>query len=140
MKTTGKPVKFWWSLIIAFGMWAFVVICYEAGLTHPQAFTFVHTFIAPAVVLVAIVPLSVTRVVTHRWFVPGIATWTGFTIPAVYLTGRWITNYVHHCDKVAIFGGIGAFSVINACWVIPRWRRWVLTNEKRVLTKAIDAR
>lgn len=136
METTKKPVKFRWSLIIAFAMWIFTVICYQAGLTEPRVFTFVNTFIVPALVLVPIAPLSVARVVTHRWFMPGIAIWAGFTIPGIYLTGSWITGVGHRCDKVVMLGGVVAFFVLNMLWAVDRWQGRV----SKELERSIDSR
>ena len=127
-----KPLKFRWNLIIASAMWIFTAICYEAGVIYWQDFTFVHTFLAPAVLLVAFAPLSVRHVVSSPLLRPGMAVWAGVMVPVVYLTGRRLTGFGHHCDRASVIAGIIVFSTIFLRWAI-------VTFCRRKLVRAIQA-
>src|SRR3989344_2160018 len=127
-----------WILSVA-GYWTVSVVCRGKGFTCRQDFTFVHTFLAPAMLLVALIPLSFPQFVSSKWLMPGLAIWEGVMIPGVCLVGRWSTDLGSHCDKVAMLSGTAAFCLLNAIWAISRlWRR-VVTFGPRKLRCSIQA-
>jgi hypothetical protein len=139
MEITKKPFRYqWkWSLLTAFGVWAFVVVIYVAGFVPWKDVTFVHTFIWPAVMLVALVPLSIPIFADSKWFMPGMGAWMGVTIPGVYIGGSWVAGFENHCGKVATLGGIVAFLALNILWVISRRQGWALTEQERSIDSQV---
>lgn len=135
METIKNPFKFLWNLAITFAVWAFMAVCYEAGWIYWQEFTFVHTFIAPAMYLVALAPLSVKRVVRSEYLLPYMAVWEGVMIPTVYLVMRWITGFGHHCDRASLISGVLGFLGLLAYWAIATFVRRV----RRKLDRSIQA-
>ncbi len=111
------PLKFRWVCLIAVGLWLFTVVCYEAGLTEPGVFTFGRTFVVPALLLTAIWPVTVARLVRWRWFHPAVGTWLAFSLPAFNLGIIWLFGMGSRCLGVSIVGGIGGFVVINLIWL-----------------------
>ncbi len=122
METMEKPFRFRWSLLIVLTVWVLLVVCYEAGMVVWRDFTFVQTFIGPAVLMVALAPLSTKSLASSRWAMPCMAVWAGVMIPVVYLGGRWITGFRHHCDWLFLIGGITAFSAILLLWAKDAFR------------------
>ena len=120
---------------MALGVWLLVAVSYEAGPVVWPDFTFIHTFLWPAMVLVALMPLSFSNFVSSKWFAPGIAIWEGVMIPGVYLVGRRITGLGSHCDKAAILGGGVAFLAMFGYWAITAFTTFC----RRKLDRSIQA-
>lgn len=114
--------KFWWIALIALALWAFAALSYAAGLTEPGVFTLADTFAIPVIVLVVLTPFSVKRIVTHKWGMPGMATWVAVTLPSVVAATGWISGLGYRCVTLSLFLGLAAFVVINGFWVWERGR------------------
>lgn len=134
-----KPIKFRWILLSASAVWVLFVTVYAFRPVHLPELTFWVTFTPVAMVLVPLAPLSVTRVVIHRWLLPIIATWSSSAIIATHFTGTWLTGFGHQCDRVVLIAALSAFCLLNICWSASRlWRR-VAAFVRRRLDRSIQA-
>ena len=116
------PIRFRWSALIALGVWALMLSCYELGMVRWEDFTFVHTLIPSLVLLVALAPLSARRIVSTRLLLPGMATWAGAVVPLTYLACRYATGLGEHCDRAFVVAGGTIFLVIMLAWMAGRFR------------------
>lgn len=121
--TTNKPIRFRWVLVISTGIWGLLVFSIAFGVARKE-FTFVHTFIPFAMLLVALAPLSAAKIVTHELFVPIAMTWAASAIIAIHFLGKWLTGLGPECDRVVLTASFASFGLINIGWMANRLRRW----------------
>jgi hypothetical protein len=118
-------LKYRWIVLFALPVWGLLAISIAFGMTRRKEFTFVHTFIPLAMLLIALAPVSVPRIATHRWFLPIAATWSCSAIVAIHFLGAWLTGLGHQCDWVVLTASIAGFCVLNIGWLATRlWRRY----------------
>ncbi len=113
-----QPLKFRWSLLIVFALWVLGFACFETGVVKWPEFTLIHTFLGPAVLLIALTPLSSKKVTAAKWLMPFMAGWAGVVIPAAYIPLRWGSGFGNHCDRASVLAGVLAFSMIAVSWLM----------------------
>jgi hypothetical protein len=79
---------------------------------------------------VALAPVSVARIVAHRWFVPIAMTWAMSAVIAIHFLGRWLTGLGPECDRVLWVATTSGFCVVNGWWLGHRLWRSRLTVER----------
>jgi hypothetical protein len=114
--------RFRWILLIAVGLWVFLVACYGAGAIRIKDFSFVHTGIAPLVLLTVLAPTSIRSVASWRLFAPLYAAWAGVMMPLVNAVGEQITGLEHHCAPLFLLGGAAIFVILMLRWLTTRSR------------------
>ncbi|MBI4136120.1 MAG: hypothetical protein HY481_01005 [Candidatus Vogelbacteria bacterium] len=136
-------IRFRWILALAFSAWVLLatLFLYASVATRRADINFAVTFIPAAILLVALAPLAMTKIVVHRWAVPIVATWASSAIVAVHFTGRWLTGFGNHCDRVVLVVSIAAFCLLNGFWLTIGSRsrhRW-MNFCRRKLSRSIQA-
>ena len=115
--------KFRWVVLVVFGAWALVAFFYAMNLIRVPDFSFVHTFIAPSILLVVLAPTSIKAIANKRLFTPFWAVWTGVMVPFVNFVGEEVTGLGHHCASIFGIGGLVAFALVFATWIAEGYRK-----------------
>ncbi len=120
-------LKYRWVALAAAALWLFLVLVVVSGTATRKEFTFRHTFIPPAMILAALGPMSIRRIVTHRWFVPITATWICSATIAIHFIGTRLTGLGHQCDRVILVTSGLVWCALNIGWLARRLWRFKLT-------------
>ena len=94
---------------IAFITWIFMVML---------GFNFIHTFVLPVVLIIALIPLSGERFVSHFLYRLIMSIWLAIVIPTSYISIRWALGLNSHCDRASIIAGQICFFTFMLKWIV----------------------
>jgi hypothetical protein len=124
-----RVIKYRWIVLCAMVSCGLLAATIAFGIPHREGITPTLAFIPFAMFLVALIPVSVARIVAHKWFAPIASTWGCSSIVAIHFAGTRLMGLGHQCDNVALTTSIAGFCLINVIWAIGELRRWRRTAE-----------
>ena len=108
--------------LVACGLMALSI----AFVTPRKGVTLTLALVPLVMILVAFVPLSVTKIVKHRWATPITAAWIFSAIVATHFVGTRLIGFGHQCDRVVLVASVAGFCLINIIWVVGKLRQRVM--------------
>ena len=130
-----RVIKYRWVVLSAVVLCGLSALPIALGVPLRKGVTpanYLACLLAMSVVfLAALVPVSIPKIVAHRWLVPISTTWAFSIMVAGYLATMWLIGFGHQCDRVVITLSGVMWCVFNTGWVasrLLRWRRTAQTN------------
>lgn len=117
-----KPLKYRWVLLFALAVWALLALAIALGTARREGITVKYSFIPLAMLLVALAPVSVGRIVAHKWCVPIATTWGCASIVAIHYVGAWLVGVGRQCDWLVLTATLTVFCLLNGCWLVNKLR------------------
>jgi len=122
-----RRLKYRWVLLFALSVWFALTLAIALGTAKREGVTATFAFVPLAIILVALAPISVPRIVEHRWFLPISSIWGCGTIVIIHLIGSRLLGYGHQCDRVVIFASLGGYGTLVTIWIVAKFYRWMRT-------------
>ena len=130
-------LKYRWIVLFAVVSCGSLAIAISFG-TARKGVTPTLAFVPLTMLLVALIPASVSRIVNHGWFAPIFATWACGTIVATHFASVWLMGLGHQCDRVVLTANGTVWLASSAMWAISRLWRLAVTFERRKLGRSIQ--
>jgi len=126
-----RPLKYRWVVLFALSVWLALTLAIAFGTAQRKGVTVAFAFVPLAMILIALAPISMPRIVGHRWFIPISATWGCCAFVAIHLVGSWLLGYGHECNRLVIFTSLGAYGALVMIWMAAKSYRWMVALVRR---------
>ncbi len=119
-----RVIKYRWIVLSAMVMSGLLALLIALGVPLREGVTPAIVLVPLPILLVALVPVSIPKIVAHKWLVPISTTWGCSTIIAGHFISVWLMGVGHQCDGVVLTASGTLWCVSNTCWVASKlWRK-----------------